>query len=314
MIKIKTQYARMIRALALCLLLLAPSLAIAQDAPESAGYTVRAILPENQLEAQSYFSLLTQPGQTQTIEVEVENHQADPLTLKIEVTDAYTSRHGVIAYGASTDEPRGQTLPDMLQLALNPLAVGTDPGLLFLQDDQLTIAPNAVVRIPFQLTMLDTPLEGQVLGGIVLTQADATSETEASSFAIRNVFSHAIAVQLQQQETQDMQPDFALDAAAMEQTAGYPALSLSLRNNMPLVISGATLNVRVFARDEQQALLEKSGLRISMAPDSAMDYIVPLGDDEALSPGTYNMQVEVTFAGWTQGLLIPLVVEDQDAR
>lgn len=302
---------RVLRMLALSLLVLLPSLGAAEVTPDTAGFTVRAILPDNQLQEQTYFSLLTQPGQTQTLAVEVENFDSEPLTLTIDVTDAYTSRHGLIAYGTQADQAsETNALPDMLHLDLDPLSVGMDPGILFLEENQITVAPHATVRLPFRLSLPDTPIEGQLLGGIVLTKVDQAAEAEASSFAINSVFSYAIAVQLQAKDPVELPADFTLNGAAIESLAGYPALSLAVQNNAALVISGATLSVQAFSKGEQNLLIEKSQMRISMAPNSTMDYILPLGDDNPLPPGEYTIQMEITFAGQTYGLVTPLVVKD----
>ena len=64
------------------------------------GFTVKAELPENQRDTSaSYFDLRVSPNQAQTLNVVIQNRQADPVTVLIKVNPAFTNDNGVVEYG-----------------------------------------------------------------------------------------------------------------------------------------------------------------------------------------------------------------------
>ena len=61
------------------------------------GYYVRAVLPDNQISNNlSYFDLRMQPGQSQTLEVEVVNESDKVITVDLAAVSASTNRNGII--------------------------------------------------------------------------------------------------------------------------------------------------------------------------------------------------------------------------
>ncbi len=73
------------------------------------GYYVRAVLPDNQISNNlSYFDLRMQPGQSQTLEVEVVNESDKVITVDLAAVSASTNRNGIIDY--KTPDIRDETL------------------------------------------------------------------------------------------------------------------------------------------------------------------------------------------------------------
>lgn len=297
---------------ALCFVVALSMTQSAKAAPTAPGYIVRAVLPENQLEPLSYFSLLTPPGHSQTLEVEVENHLSEPLTVHVAITDAQTTSGGVIVYDATPDAQAGpaQGLSTLLELDAENIQTGPDQPILSMEGNVLTLAPYAAARIPFRLRVPQEALEGQLLGGIVLTKQTDPAAPVQTSFAVQSVYSYAIAVQLQNKTETDIQADFTLQGAALGEQAGYPVLEVSVQNGAPLVVTGAQLRLRILPRGDGEPLLDKENGHVSMAPHSRMSYTISLGADEPLPPGEYDVLVDLTYQGHTTTMQTSLLVED----
>lgn len=298
---------RALSALAAILLVLPLFLArpgiVQAEAPVGPSFTVDAVLPENQLEAQGYFSLLVKPEQNQLLWVQVQNHLDEILHLRVSVTGSQTSAGGLIVYEAIGGPQGGGplSLPDLLAFYSQDLEVGPEYAIRELTDEYLTLAPGASIRLPFLLTLPKEPLEGHILGGIVLTQVEGPSLEESSGFQIKSEFSYAIAVQLQSRRTQeDITPSFSFGGASVAEQAGFPAVSFSLSNDQPLVVTGASLRLEIFdTSDTEKPLLQRQVDRVAMAPLSTMAYGLSLQGDQALAPGTYRVRITLTFQGET---------------
>lgn len=286
--------ARLLGVVMLSLALLASVSRGAMAAPVSPGFTVRAILPENQMTEQSYFHLLTPPAGAQQLELEVRNLLGEPLALQVQVTQAHTGDHGVIAY-----ENRAGTAPDgvaaWLRLEAEEIPVGRDQSVLSIEEDVLTLAPNTTLRLPFALEMPEQPLEGHVLGGIVLTKLEEEDEQAfTTSFAVGSRYSYAIAVQLQSQRNLSIQPAFSLAEVRLEERAGFPVLIAEIDNETPLVVSGSTLRVRLYPQGaDQEPLVDTGAQRFAMTPASGMDYTVSLPTDLHLAGGLYRVVLDI---------------------
>ena len=75
-----------------------------------AGFTVQAVLPDNQINDRiSFYHLLVQPGGTQTVEVKIFNSSAEKQTYQVEVIRAATNKNGLITYD-ERDKPADKSM------------------------------------------------------------------------------------------------------------------------------------------------------------------------------------------------------------
>lgn len=283
-----------------------PAVGVGEDAPHSIGFVTSAILPNNQRTGVGYFDLVTPPSTTQTLYVEVTNKMRIPLTFEVLVGDAHSNPHGVISYAPQTDAllPVDAVSPAMesavrlsaiAQLQLEELLNKQHTQILEIVDNQVTIAPYATVFIPITLNLPETPLEGQVLGGVVVTRIDTTAKD--ISFGVHSVYSYAIAIQLQSEAEVSVQPSFALQSVQLTKLGGFPALAVYIVNNAPMVVAGAQLHMQIMAPGQDIPLVEIQQERVSMAPLSVMPFSALLPDGQLLPAGQYQLKVDWNYAG-----------------
>lgn len=291
-----------ILALAVCLCAALPSLGSAEEATHPVGFTAKAILPDNQLGNGSYFNLLIGPSKQQTIEVQLDNHLSEPLTVSIAVYDAHTNQNGLIAYTGEVADASGAK-PWAVSAIATPLGVPAADGTL-----RITLGPLESIRLPIALATPDMPLDGQTLGGIVITKVESAAEQENGAFAVRSTYSYAIALQLQSTQVLDTQPEVALLSAAKTSVVGWDALSVAIENRSPLVISGASIHLLVYPQGSEQPVLDITNTKVSMAPSSIMPYTAMLPEGKTLAPGQYTAQVDWTYGGETTTLEINFTI------
>ena len=96
----KTKGEKTFFAVMLILCMLIPmATGYAVDATEGVGFSVRAVLPENQVNSQvSYFDLHMAPERKQDLTVEIYNKEAKEIKAKISVVSASTNGNGIIDY------------------------------------------------------------------------------------------------------------------------------------------------------------------------------------------------------------------------
>lgn len=290
--------------LALCALSLAlpfsfSRLAAAQaEAIPSPGFTVDAILPENQMEAQAYFSLLMEPDQNQRLWVQVNNHMDEPLHIRFDITGAQTSSNGFITYEPAVSS-NALSLVDLLTFDASALQVGPGEAVTHLDGRHMTLAPQASVRLPFLLAMPHEALTGQVLGGILVTKEDDPAAGGDNGFQIKSEFSYVLAMQLQSERKQDaIAPSFSFGGVTVTQLAGFPNVSISITNDMPLVVTNASLLVEIYDdHSGAEPTFRQEAERISMAPLSTMAYALPLQGSNAFPPGAYRARITFVHQG-----------------
>lgn len=296
--------------LALCLCVALPAFGEDMGGTSSVGFTVRACLPSNQLGDGSYFNLLIHPYDRQVVEIEIVNQLDEPLTVSISINDATTNQNGLIVY------PEGDADATYDPLQLSALAMlrldslQTDPNVTLLDGHRVIIAPRASVRVPIEIVMPEQPIVGQLLGGIVVTKLDEAPAAAGASFAVRSVYTYAIALQLQSETEHAFAPDIAIGEAQLTSVAGWDALTVSLHNNAPLVITGAQLGLRVMEPGTQAVLFALQRERVSLSPLATLPFTATLPEDMGLTPGRYTVAVDWIYDGQTTSMQTELVIED----
>lgn len=301
---------RALCALCLVLALSAPA-ALASDV---VGFTVHADLPIGQLASSGYFNLVIEPGGQQQLHVQVRNDSPDEITVRVDINDATTTAGGAIVYVGIEDNAEESSAalytPSLHEVATfrgDLLETGPDKPVRHVEENLITLAPYAQIVATIEVTMPDAPLEGQLLGGIVISKLDQAAQEAAQAIEIRSVYSYAIAVQLQNEAVQSMEPDFTLRSAAVGKMAGFDALMVGIDNLAPLVISGMQLQLMITPEGDGQPVWQHTTL-VSMSPNAKMDYAAVLNLDNPLLAGRYTVTAILTYGDQIWTLQTPLEV------
>lgn len=240
-----------------------------------AGFSVKAVLPENQADISStYFNLSMSPGQRQNLKIDIFNESGEEITVNVSSVSASTSRHGVIDYVTPgvKDETLKVPFADISEI-ITPVI-------------QIPVGKSATANV--QVVMPEEEFDGIVLGGIVLTRAGAVdneSESGDSGMSLTNKYSYVIAVKLIETE-KEVPPDFEFVSAGVETVNYRTAVVNYLRNREAAIAKDVKMDLSVARKSDNAVILQEEGRLIEMAPNSVMAYALEWGA-KPLESGTY---------------------------
>lgn len=254
------------------------------------GYSVSAVLPENQINPRvSYFDLRVEPGKQQELQIEIHNHEPEELTVRLAVHNASTNSNGLVVYEEGEIDP-SLTIPL------------TD--LLKIDEEEVTVAAGRTKTVTAQLTVPQEEFEGIVLGGLHFEKAPEEDE-ETTGVQIDNRYAYVIGVQLSETD-EPVEPEIVLGDVQPGLVNYRTAVVASLRYTAPVLVSDLSLSAKVFDEDGEM-VNEKEQTDIRMAPNSKMDVNIDWVN-RPLDPGTYQLEMTAMVGNqkwdWTEEFTI----------
>lgn len=284
-----------IKVLLLCAVVCVTSLlgnVIVSEASQSNSldYSVRPLMPENQRdETKAYFDLLMEPGEEQTIQLEVTNHAEEDKTINVSVATATTDGGGVAVYDTRT----GIAADDTLLYKMEDL-VSTEGRIIVPAGETYTVTLKVLVP--------SVSFDGILAGGInfqeIIDEKDAESTTE-SGVTIINEYAYVVALLLRVNETEVL-PDIQLNKVQAAQSNWKNVISANLQNFKPAYVTKMNITAQVTKKESTEVLYESNQEQLGMAPNSNFNYAIPL-NGKAFEAGTYVLSLEVNSAegSWT---------------
>lgn len=284
---------RLLPILSLVVLILFPFTAFAEDTKESkeitenekrAGFTVQAVLPENQLNDRiSYYHLLMTPEQQQTIEVKVINTSAEKQTYKVEVINAATNKNGLITYDERDKKP-----DESMKLPISKVA----------KPKEKEITVDAYTEGKAEIT-IQTPKEafqGILLGGVRISLKSDDTEEESKGMSVKNTYGYAIGLVLTEQDFAPVygETDLKLTKLQPEIDYGSKVLEASIQNPYPEAVQKLTAEGKIVRKDQEKAIAKNKQENVKIAPNSIFPFQIDWGMQE-VSAGEY------TFIGKIKG-------------
>lgn len=244
-------------------------------------YTVNPIKPENQTGESGGYNLRMEPGQEQTIEVDVTNTGTEDIVVTADVFTAFSNSNGVIQYSETDREPDATQLYDVSEI------VKAD-------QPSITIAPGETEKVTFSIEMPEEEYDGILMGGLVFAREPSESELQTSAMGIVNVYSYVLGIRLHETDA-EIEPAFeVLDIIPNIATVWGPQMEIQLRNPVALLARQMTLVVELYAADDLGTPVhEHTNNAIEFAPNTMMPYILRM--DQDLPEGDYLAKIVLTY-------------------
>lgn len=264
------------------------------------GFSVRAILPENQVTAEhSYFDLKMTPGQTQTIQVELTNDTEREIEVAIAANPAITNGNGVVEY--TNENP---ALDPTLKTSFSKIA-SVEPTII--------LPAKAVKVADIQLKMPVESYDGVILGGLYFIEKNnAESTSQAQNVQIDNKFSYTVGVLLTETDKK-VEPDLKLNDVSASQTLGRNVILANLQNPEAALLSNLRIESKVYKGKEKSPLYEQVTDELRMAPNSNFDYSIDM-KEEFFEPGDYRVDIVAISNGKTWHLSKEFEIKAKDAK
>lgn len=252
------------------------SIVHAANTPDSgSGFTVQAVLPDNQLPGNgSFFNVHVQPNTAQTLTVRVVNLTDHARTLKVTPTNAWTGDNGQVSYTPN------QARRPRTQMRFTKL---TTPGVT------LDLAAHEGKPVTFTAAIPKKPFTGQILGGIYVSDPKTIAGAKNGHFKINNHYAMAVAVNLQEQQSLTVKPNLALTHATVSTAHQQPAVLATIANKRPVLFGKLSLTATVYPRHANRQIAKATSHNYAIAPVSSFNYHIPL--NKHLTPGRYRVHI-----------------------
>lgn len=254
------------------------------------GFSVTANVREldNRASDQSFFDLILEPGQKQTVTVTLKNDTNRQMTVEQEVSSATTNINGVVEY--------------------SPNNIEADKSLRFNYDDlvqteqEIVLAPHSEKTINIDLQMPEEHFDGQLVGG--LTYREKIDEEEAipenqEGLAVTNRFAFVIALLMRQNKVA-VEPDLKLHDVGPGQVNYRNVINANLQNPAMTFLNRMHVNAKVHGIDNPEIEYSVNRDRMQMAPNTNFDFPISL-EGQPLRPGRYRMTMTVNGVQDDQG-------------
>lgn len=267
-----------IRFIASLAILLVCVLALGLTAGASGDFSVRPVLPENQVpETTSFFDMNVTSGTRQEIAVTVANTRDQPITVEMSLFAPSTSLNGSINYTASGrhDERMAHSFEDIAHL----------PG-----GNEVTVAPNSSLEVPI---IIDIPAGG--FDGIILGSVHAllgiTEEEIAEAGMIVNRFAVAIPVRLRGNDI-NIETNFILGETDIGTFNHRAAIIAEIHNPQPRLTMGTVVNAQVITA-AGETVFTVENMQVDFAPYAIFPLTMEDSAGVGVASGDYTIEVQI---------------------
>lgn len=270
---------KIILGMSLLLMFIAIFPYVVQADDGNVGFSVQALIPENQLDKRkTYFDLRMLPGQEQTIEVVLHNNEPNEITVKTTVRNATTNRNGLVVYDAITevDESLKRPLTETLKV----------------EQEEILIPSGESRTIQAFITMPEAEYDGIILGGLhfeKVNEEDPGSET----VEIQNKYVYVIGVQLSENDN-EVEPELNFIGVEPKLVNHRTAVQATIQNPQPILMGNLQAEAQVYNKSGNK-LIREATTEVNMAPNSQFEFVIDW-ENESLKPGDYVLKMKIADA------------------
>lgn len=248
---------------------------------EGADYSVKAVLPDNQLDrGKSFYDLRMTPGQKETIQLQVNNYSDKEQTYNISVNTAQTTGNVTIDYGVKEDPDKSVNNLPISQYVSYP--------------ESIKIPAKKAGLVSIEINAPKEKWDGILLGGIQVKK-DFSEEKEESDQAIFSEYAYVIGLMLSQNDTK-VEPDLTYEGIEAKSIARNAGLIATLKNPQPMNVSNVHFVGKIYKEGEKEPVITREVKDGGIAPDSTIDVQLfngEAGQTKPLEAGKYHLEIAV---------------------
>lgn len=250
------------------------------ETKKKAGFTVQSVLPENQINTRvSYYHLLVQPGQRQTVEVKILNNSPKTQEYKVEVIRAATNKNGLITYDEREKQP-----DESMKL---PITAVAKP-----KSDVVSVKGYSEGKAEIDLSVPnDQSFEGILLGGIRISLKEGETDEKETGLSVKNTYGYAIGMVLTEDEESPIydEPELKLVGVKPELNHGSKILEASIQNPEPVSIKNADVEGKIVSKGTSKSVVESKLKNVSVASNSVFPFTIDWGMNQIVA-GEYTVK------------------------
>ncbi len=243
-------------------------------------FAVTAVIPENQVDKnQTYFDLKMEPGQKQTLQVQMKNDTDKEVEVETYANTAITNNNGITDY--SVVDPK---FDSTLKTPFSKIAK---------VQKETKIPAKSTVVLNVNIEMPTESYDGVILGGLYFKEKeDENDKNKSEGVQIKNKYAYAIGVVLRETDA-EVKPDMKLNEVKPDQVNARNVVTANLQNIKPAMLKNLSVDAKVYKETGKDVLHETKKENLRMAPNSNFDYAISW-DNKALESGTYRLEMKAT--------------------
>ncbi|OTN75502.1 hypothetical protein A5886_000572 [Enterococcus sp. 8G7_MSG3316] len=290
----------MVFAIAMVLFIMQPKVGLAEES--GLDFYVTPVFSDHQVEGSlSYFDLNMPAGESDMLQLTIQNASSEPIQVQVTPHTAYTNVHGVVEYGKDAEEPDTK-----LTYALDTLIETSEV---------ITLAGNETKEIEVPIHMPEASFEGFLAGGLRIAEVKEEAEDEVKDVegvAINNEFAYVIGVVVSNSRD-SIQPDLELLDVFADQLNYRNVISATIQNYTPTFVNRLAVDATIQKVGDTEILYAASAEQMQMAPNSHFRFPISLEGDRFQS-GDYLLTLNATSGeeewSWEQ----TFTIEADEAR
>lgn len=206
-------------------------------------FAVNAVIPENQVDKnQTYFDLKMEPGQKQTLQVQMKNDTDKEVVVETHANTAITNSNGITDY--SVIDPQ---LDSTLKIPFSKIAK---------VQKETKIPAKSTITLDVNVEMPNESFDGVILGGLYFKEKENDKEKKsAKEVQIENKYAYAIGVVLRETDAQ-VKPDMKLNEVKPGQVNARNVVTANLQNIKPAMLKNLSVDAKVYTETGKDVLHE----------------------------------------------------------
>lgn len=230
----------------------------------------------------SYYNLKILPKQEETLYLLVTNNGKEKLNLSVTTVNATTSQEGIIDY---SKRDKNYKYDNTLK---TPFTSITD------KEQEISLEPNEQQIVSVTIKMPDTPVNGTILGGIVISPIEKkiNEKKETSGIKIKNNFEIKKAVVLNNDDNKIL-PELKLNKINTTLINNTPATTINIQNTKPVMFGELNIETEVFDKKTGKSIRKQTNTDLEMAPNSNFDLPI-FWNNQRLPVGEYTININAT--------------------
>lgn len=250
---------------------------------EESGFSVRPILPKEQIDPVPYFHIPMNSNSTKEISVVLKNHQKTPIQVQVDAANGFSNPYGNMNYANEEKTEFSEFLNNNYKVAK-----------LIEYPKRVTLKPGEERVINFKLNVPSSVKEGQILGGIqfqayiVNDNSSSQNSGEKASFGVKvkHRYTIGVLIELPKKVTSNLE----IKKASISSSTSIPQILTEIWNNNPTITKGVAFKYQVFKKGSEKILFEGQKDLFDFAPVTSM--IVPVDwAYKNFQPGKYEVKV-----------------------
>jgi len=242
---------------------------------EDETFFVKPVIDESQKDkTNDYFNLKLDKGVKKKYTVEVYNQTNDTKSFATEIQNSITNDYGVIEYKSDNEIKE------------------YDPSLKYkftdistILNSKVTVPAKSVGKVEFEIEMPSEKYDGQVLGGIRVSEVKTGKQTGA----ISNLFSYVIPVKVYNNDVV-IPNKLNFKGVSVGQQDFENVIKAKLQNPQPEILRDLTLETKIYQSGKKDVLYSDKKENLKVAPNTSFHNTISLGSDK-FKPGKYRIEL-----------------------